>query len=312
MTWTIPNIQSITNGSNGFDAQTIPDFLTDDAIPNAGDQGTGVLNGCGVTPQGSPNMTVQVAAGNVVINGLVVPVASVGSLSISAADATDRKDIVVVNNAGTVSVTNGTDCGTAGWIRTSTNLGPVKAAIPANSVVLAEIYIEGSGATATTAVAAINIVDKTYIVNGPTGAIMTASQTVHSTAPTAITALALPLLASQNYRFECELFGSNSASGSTGISVALSVPTGATIQYGIIGNSNSSATKVVSFATVTTAQSAFMTAATFTGFVKIVGAVIMSTATGSLQVNFASQTGTTTAAGTATMNIGSNMIVFPI
>ena len=122
----------------------------------------------------------------------------------------------------------------------------------------------------------------------------------------------MPLPASTNWRFEADLFVSQSASGSTAVSIGVAVPAGATVQYNVFGNTNSSGTKVSSFVTTTTAQGGFITTSGFTGFIKVVGAVIMSTATGSLQIEFSSQTGSTTAAGTATMNIGSNLVVMPL
>lgn len=155
----VPNIEA----SPTFDAQAIPD-ATDLAaqIAATAPVETGVVSGCAVSPQSSPNMTVKVAAGTIIVNGTQVAVTAVSSLSIAAADATDRRDIVVVNNAGTVSVVTGTDCGTAGWSRTTpnpltTNPPPVKPSIPANSVMLAEVYV----ASSTTSIAAGNLIDKT-------------------------------------------------------------------------------------------------------------------------------------------------------
>jgi hypothetical protein len=166
----VPNLEA----SPTFDAQAIPD-ATDRAAQLAATPptSTGVVSGCAVSPQGSPNMTVAVAAGSIVVAGVPVTVAAVGSLTIAAADATDRRDIVVVSNAGTVSVVKGTDCGTAGWTRSTpnpltTNPPPVKPAIPTNSVMLAEIYVAAS----TTAIAAGNIIDKTT----PSATFMSAAQ----------------------------------------------------------------------------------------------------------------------------------------
>lgn len=156
MAFTLPNIET----SPTFDAQSVVDS-TDESCIVAANNGTGVISGCGVVAQGTPNMTVQVGSGTVRVAGAPVGVSSVGSLTIGAASATDRKDIVVVNNAGTVSVVAGTACGTAGWTRSSAGLPPVKPAIPANSVLLAEVYV----ASTTTSIPNANIVDKTLIIN---------------------------------------------------------------------------------------------------------------------------------------------------
>lgn len=154
MALTIPNIES----SPTFDGQSAPD-ATDFAALQGTDDGNGVITGCQVSAQSSPNMTVQVAAGTVLVNGQSVAVSAVSSLTISAASTYDRKDIVVVNSSGTVSVTEGTPCTTAGWTRNSGTLPPVKPAIPSNSVLLGEVYV----ASTTTSIASGNIIDKTTL-----------------------------------------------------------------------------------------------------------------------------------------------------
>lgn len=182
---TIPDLQAITNGSNNFDAQAIVDNVDIAALAGMGN-GNGVITGCQVTAQSSPNMTVQVSSGWVLVNGSYVQVSSVSSLTIAAADTDDRRDIISVNSSGTVSVTKGTDCGTGGWIRTSaaTALGPIKPSIPSNSVILAEVYVEGSAGTATTSVANINIIDKTTVVCAMPGTLLKRVQYAPSTATT--------------------------------------------------------------------------------------------------------------------------------
>jgi hypothetical protein len=111
-------------------------------------------------------MGVTVTAGSVWVNGSVVQVASVGSLAVSAADATDRRDLVAASvapnySSSTVVVTKGTDSNVASWTRTSASLPPVKPAVPALSVGLAELYIVGTGSSASTAtISSGNIVDK--------------------------------------------------------------------------------------------------------------------------------------------------------
>ena len=69
---------------------------------------TGVVTGCAVTAQGSPDMTVAVAAGTVLVKGIQAIVAS-GNVTIGAADGSNpRFDLVVANSAGTKSAIAGT------------------------------------------------------------------------------------------------------------------------------------------------------------------------------------------------------------
>ena len=69
---------------------------------------TGVVSGCAVTAQGTPNNTVAVAAGTVLVKGTQATVAA-GNVTIAAADASNpRMDLVVANSSGTKSVLVGT------------------------------------------------------------------------------------------------------------------------------------------------------------------------------------------------------------
>lgn len=114
--------------------------------------GEGVLSGCEVTAQGSPDMTVAVAAGTVVIGDATVTVAS-GNVNISAADGTHpRYDLISVNNSGTKTHTAGTASAT-----------PKAPALPANSVLLAAIYVPANDTT----IASNQIVDKRVVVRRP-------------------------------------------------------------------------------------------------------------------------------------------------
>lgn len=83
-------------------------FQTDLDILVAGHNGIGVVSGCDVTAQGSPNMTVAVAAGTARIGGNLVTVAG-GNVTITAANATNpRFDLIVVDNSGAKSAVAGT------------------------------------------------------------------------------------------------------------------------------------------------------------------------------------------------------------
>lgn len=165
MTLTIPNIQSITNASNGYDMQAWDDE-TDDLAALYASSGTAyVISGVTVSP--SSGMTVAVAAGYYAINGTIYSYAG-GTVAVSAAGTYDRRDIISINSSGTLTVTAGTQCGTAGWVRTTTALPPVKPSIPANNCLLAEIAVLST----TTTVAAINIVDKTTIGGSAPGTLL--------------------------------------------------------------------------------------------------------------------------------------------
>lgn len=127
---------------NDADASTYPKQAEPDSadflIISAGFARTGVLSGCGVTAQGSPDMTVAVAAGTVEIAGLSVAVTG-GNLTIGAnATGNPRFDLITVNTSGTKAVVAGTAAST-----------PVFPAIPASRVVLAAVYVP-SGLSAVT------------------------------------------------------------------------------------------------------------------------------------------------------------------
>ena len=70
MPFTIPNLADAS-----FPVQANL-FSTHIAALVAGIDGAGVVSGCAVTAQGSPNMTVAVAAGQVRFNDILVTVAS--------------------------------------------------------------------------------------------------------------------------------------------------------------------------------------------------------------------------------------------
>lgn len=66
-----------------------------------------VLSGCAVTAQGSPDMTLAVAKGAVVTNGILRAVAA-GNVNIAAADSSSpRFDLVVVDSSGVKQVREG-------------------------------------------------------------------------------------------------------------------------------------------------------------------------------------------------------------
>jgi hypothetical protein len=146
-----PNFIPNSADANAGQAQQARPDSADFTILANGYNDVGIESGCAVTAQGTPNMTVQVASGTVHIASRgSITVAAVSSLSIAAADANNpRTDLVTVNTSGTVSVTTGTAAGT-----------PVFPVIPANSVVLAAVFVSAGATSITNA----NIIDKRLFV----------------------------------------------------------------------------------------------------------------------------------------------------
>lgn len=140
----IPNAPSA-----GFADQAEPDSI-DFEILLAGLKGDGVLSGCAVTAQGTPDGTVAVASGSVRIGGTIASVSS-GNVTIPTGDGSNpRFDLVAVDNAGVKSRVAGTPASNA-----------VFPSIPANSVILAAVYVPANDST----VESNQITDKRIFVN---------------------------------------------------------------------------------------------------------------------------------------------------
>jgi len=115
-------------------------------------KGNGVMSGCAVTAQGTPDMTVAVAAGSVRTTNMATNEVSAGNATITAADSTDpRIDIVVAAQDGTVAVRAGTP-GSA----------PVHPSPTAGDIPIALVYIEANE----TAIESTMIVDKRLFPKG--------------------------------------------------------------------------------------------------------------------------------------------------
>lgn len=194
MAFTIPDNDESFNTNQSLWMQTdIDNFVL-------GIQGNGVLSGCAVTAQGSPDMTVAVAAGTIQWNGVSVTVAS-GNVTITAANGTNpRIDLVVVDNAGVKSATAGTAAAS-----------PKAPALPANSIMLAMVYVPANDTT----IATNQIVDKRTITTTGVGGSSGGYDSVTTTT------------ASQKVSFWdwFTILGELAASSSTG--------------YGIVGGTNS-------------------------------------------------------------------------
>ncbi len=121
-----------------------------------GFQGIRVLSGCAVTAQGTPDMTLAVAAGLVQSGGAVLTV-SAGNVTIGTADATNpRIDLVVATSTGTKAVRAGTAASDA------TVVAP---ALTAGDVLLASVYVPAND----TAINSNQITDRRMIFKNPSG-----------------------------------------------------------------------------------------------------------------------------------------------
>jgi hypothetical protein len=141
MAFTIPNVANVT-----YTDQAQIDN-NDFAIMIAASSGTGIQSGGVVTNYGS--MQVQNTAGVAIINNLVVNFTS-ATPTLSAADPTNpRFDLITVNSSAVVGVTTGTPAA-----------APVFPTIPANSAVLAAVYVPAMATTITL----FNIVDKRVLI----------------------------------------------------------------------------------------------------------------------------------------------------
>jgi hypothetical protein len=126
-------------------------YTTDIAILVAGFAGTGVLTGCTVTAQGSPNMTVAVASGTIQPSAGAASVAvTSGNVTIGTADGTNpRIDLITASAVGVKTVTAGTAAST-----------PKAPDLPSGHVGLAYVYVPSSDTT----MATNQITDKRVIV----------------------------------------------------------------------------------------------------------------------------------------------------
>ena len=112
----------------------------------------GVLSGCAVTAQATPNGTLAVAAGVALVGGRKVTVTA-GNVTPAAGDATNpRFDLIAIDNTGGKVVIAGTAAST-----------PVFPAVPALRTVIAALYVPAGD----TVFNADQIVDKRVIVPEP-------------------------------------------------------------------------------------------------------------------------------------------------
>lgn len=143
---------TVPNDSSSYADQQSEVHEADFQIMAQGHAATGVLSGCAVTAQGSPDQTVAVAAGQALVNGIPVSVTA-GNVSMAAADGSNpRYDLVTIDSAGTKGKVDGTAAA-----------NPDKPDVPANKTVIAEVWRPTSDNTIETD----KIVDKRLFVNAP-------------------------------------------------------------------------------------------------------------------------------------------------
>jgi hypothetical protein len=305
MTLTIPNIQSITSGSTGYDFQAVSDATDWNAEQLAMACAAYVISGLEVTVD--TGMTVTVASGSYVINSVEYSYAG-GTVTVTAASSTDRRDIITINSSGTLTVTAGTPCGTAGWTRVSPNLPPVKPAIPSNQVILAEIAVPSG----TASIASINIVDKTCLTSpeNNVGNYTTTTQSTTTTSALAATNLSFNIAANEVVRFEALLSVQCSSTTTAGGSkFAVTAPTGATGILLFQGPVTSNTT-LGSWSATTTFGSLTGPFAETTGrtAVKVEGTVVNSNTAGTVGIQFAANATTFT----VSIEPGSSIVAFAI
>jgi hypothetical protein len=140
---------TILNEADAFNTNQAEVDSVDITILVSALNGTAIVSGCAVTAQGSPNMTVAVASGVVIIAGTRASVTG-ANVTITTANGTHpRFDLIVSNGSGTLSATAGTAAEE-----------PVFPAIPGSSVVLAAVYVPASDTT----IATNQITDKRLVV----------------------------------------------------------------------------------------------------------------------------------------------------
>jgi len=166
--FTIPNVSDAFNAAQAQVDKVDLDILV------AGIDGSGVYQGAAVTAQGSPDMTVAVASGTIHVGGTTCDVAA-GNVTITTAHATNpRFDLIVADNACAKSATAGTAAAS-----------PVYPAIPANSIVLAVVYVPANDTT----MASNQITDKRVMQRTPWTYTLTAQHSISSTTATEVTGL---------------------------------------------------------------------------------------------------------------------------
>lgn len=125
-------------GTAQNDIQSIRFSLDDEVLSAAALGLDGIITGCELTQQASPDMTVAVAAGVVISNDAVLAYAG-GNATIGTADSTNpRIDLIVINSSGSLATRAGTAAA-----------APKPPARTANDVILGHVYVPASDTTIT-------------------------------------------------------------------------------------------------------------------------------------------------------------------
>lgn len=214
MPWSIPD-----KGEGQSDLQSVLFQEYMDALV-AGIRGIDcVLAGCACTAQGSPDMTVAVAKGAVLTNGVLKPITA-GNVTITTADATNpRLDLIVADSSGAKQVRAGTAAA-----------NPKPPARTANDVLLAVVYVPASDTTIATA----QIVDLRVLVDSGPVTIdkrTTAVTQASSSGKVAYYTLVIPnglFLAGKTLRISC---GGNMLQNSGTATWTLSIEFGGTTMF---------------------------------------------------------------------------------
>jgi hypothetical protein len=140
-----------------------------------GIKGNGVISGCVVTEQGTPDNTVDVAGGVVIANGTRVAVVNVHKTCVPHATLPLRA-IISVSSAGVVTITHGTQAAAAPVGETGPHCSaPAPPAIPANEVILADIWVEANVVPGNVVIHTADITDRRIMIPDDAAAALAAA-----------------------------------------------------------------------------------------------------------------------------------------
>ncbi|MBU1067748.1 hypothetical protein KKE60_08170 [Patescibacteria group bacterium] len=143
-------VAALTTAASGSETVAARDYHTDlkDRLRSTS-KGVGsvIITGGEVTEQGTPDMTVAVAAGEALVNGVACKWAAADSGTITAPVTHPRIDVVVINSDNTLSIVAGSEAAT-----------PVKPSLAVSQRPLATITL----ATSTTSITTSLITDWRY------------------------------------------------------------------------------------------------------------------------------------------------------
>lgn len=110
--------------------------------------GNGIITGLTQAEDSPADMSVVVAAGTYVANGVVVTKGSESDVTIEAADGSNpRKDIIIGDSSGNITVIKGTAATAIPSGQTGPNTSaPVPGNITANKIIICEVWV-GAGVT---------------------------------------------------------------------------------------------------------------------------------------------------------------------